>query len=112
MFDEHQNFTHECVSLSQTSRCATRNSAMWSPPEPSSGTFSPADLVGRGAPDTTCVDAFANPNVEASRPRSAADRVDTGFFFAAMMPLKFGYRGSPIFSFTHTTTRHQPGTLA
>ena len=36
-------------------------------------------------------------------PASASDSVDTGFFFAAMIPLNDGYRGSLIFSPTDTT---------
>ena len=36
-------------------------------------------------------------------PRSASANVSTGFFFAAMIPLNDGYRGSLIFSTTLTT---------
>ena len=36
-------------------------------------------------------------------PASARVSVSTGFFLAAMMPLKHGYRGSLIFSTTLTT---------
>ena len=38
--------------------------------------------------------------------------VTSGFFLAAMMPLKDGYRGSLIFSMTPTTTGSLPRTVA
>jgi len=47
--------------------------------------------------------ALANPTSARSIPASASDNVATGFFFAAMIPLNDGYRGSLIFSFTLTT---------
>ena len=52
---------------------------------------------------TTDVSAPAAPTCDASSPASASDSVVTFFFFAAMIPLNDGYRGSLIFSPTLTT---------
>ena len=47
--------------------------------------------------------ALARPTSAASTPASASAIVATGFFFAAMIPLNEGYRGSLIFSDTEIT---------
>jgi len=45
---------------------------------------------GRLVNDSTFVHAASSPTCEVSTPRSDSDHVSTGFFFAAMMPLKEG----------------------
>src|SRR6478736_4654969 len=82
---------------------ATRYSAIFVPPSPSSVTFSPAVLGGFGVDASTLEPALATPTSSASTPISASVSVVTSFFFAAMMPLKDGKRGSLIFSVTLTT---------
>src|SRR5262249_30442514 len=79
---------------------------------PSSLTFTPAALGGFGDASTTAVAACSNPNPAASSPRSDNPSTVIGFFFAAMIPLKFGYRGSLIFSVTDTTTGSDAVTCA
>src|ERR1700735_5147000 len=81
----------------------TRNSATLLPPSPSSLTTVPAWRGGRSAKSTTSVDAFPKPTRLVSIPASAQDSTCSGFFFAAMIPLNDGYRGSLIFSTTLIT---------
>ena len=45
-------------------------------------------------------------------PRSDNDQLSNGFFFAAMMFLKFGNRGSAAFSVTHATAGSGAATLS
>ena len=61
-------------------------------------------MGGFGDAEVTVVSALASPTSPASTPTSARVSVATGFFFAAMIPLNDGYRGSLIFSDTDTTT--------
>src|SRR6478672_4655132 len=82
---------------------ATRYSATFVPPSPSSVTFSPAVFGGLGVDTMTLEPALATPTSSASTPISASVNVVTSFFLAAMMPLKDGKRGSLIFSLTETT---------
>src|SRR6476469_8283099 len=72
---------------------ATRYSAIFVPPSPSSVTFSPAVFGGFGVDEMTFVPALATPTSSPSTPISASVRVVTSFFLAAMMPLKDGKRG-------------------
>src|SRR4051812_30412593 len=83
--------------------CDARNSASFAPPSPSSLTIWPACFGGRGENSATSVPEPSRPTLSASMPASASDSVVRGFFFAAMMPLNDGYRGSLIFSTTETT---------
>src|SRR5882724_2337044 len=82
---------------------ATRYSAIFVPPSPSSVTFWPAVLAGLGVDASTLEPALATPTSSPSTPISASVSVMTSFFLAAMMPLKDGKRGSLIFSLTLTT---------
>src|SRR6202041_1407324 len=88
---------------SQMNFRSARNPAALAPPSPSSFTTTPAARGGRAAKSATAVAAPASPTDPASTPRSASDSTCTGFFFAAMIPLNVGYRGSLIFSTTDTT---------
>jgi hypothetical protein len=69
---------------------SARNAAALLPPSPSSFTTTPAARGGRLAKSSTHYPAFASPTDPASTERSAIDRVCTGFFFAAMIPLNVG----------------------
>ena len=62
--------------------------------ESSSVTIVPAVRGGRAVTSVTSVQAATPPTWSAESSRSASDQVCTGFFFAAMMPLNDGYRGS------------------
>ena len=98
--------------------CATRYSAILVPPSPSSLTFSPAVFGGLGVEDSTVDPALSRPTSSPSTPMSARVMVLTSFFFAAMMPLKDGKRGSLIFSVTLTiagsdaSTVHRPSSVS
>src|SRR6185312_7920974 len=111
--DQHQYFCHDLASLrAQTSFRDARNSAILTPPSPSSTTTCPAWRGGATANSTTSVEAAAKPNSSASRSRSATVNVLTGFDFAAMIPLNDGYRGSLIFSTTLITAGRRPRTTS
>jgi hypothetical protein len=69
---------------------AARKSAALTPPSPSSLTTVPAWRGGRLAKLTTSVAAAPSPPGPGSMPASARLRVSTGFFLAAMIPLKDG----------------------
>ena len=69
-----------------------RYAASFSPASPSSVIFTPAP---RGGFSLTWVRIDCGADAGSmSTPRSASDTVSNGFFFAAMMPLKFGNRAS------------------
>jgi hypothetical protein len=53
-------------------------------------TLTPSPFGGRPAKSSTWLVALARPTVDGSTPRSASDLVSTGFFLAAMIPLKEG----------------------
>src|ERR1700749_1339440 len=91
--------------------CVTRNSATLVPPSPSSLTTVPAARGGRSAKSTTSVCALPRPTSDGSIPASAQDSTCSGFFFAAMIPLNDGYRGSLIFSTTLITAGTLPCTV-
>ena len=67
----------------------------------------PSAAAGRRSPPPTSPRSPARPG-RPSTPRSARVRTCTGFFFAAMIPLNVGYRGSLIFSTTDTTAGSDP----
>src|SRR5680860_47814 len=91
----------------------TRNSASFAAPDPSSSvTTSPCVRGGRASVDSTVVHAADRPTFSASTPRSASDQVSTGFFFAAMIPLNDGYRASPDWSVTLSTSGAVPSTTS
>src|SRR5690606_20493353 len=90
--DEDENLRH-CPLIpfpGQMNFFDARNSAIFAPPSPSSVTISPLARGGASAKSTTSVAAFARPTCEASMPASARPSVSTGFFLAAMIPLKEG----------------------
>src|SRR6202000_948760 len=89
----------------------TRNSATLVPPSPSSLTTVPAARGGRSAKSTTSVDPLPRPTSDGAIPGSAQDSPCSGFFFAAMIPLNDGYRGSLIFSTTLITAGTLPCTV-
>src|SRR5699024_197458 len=92
--DEDEDFSHGCapclLSLAQTNLWVVRNSASLVPPSPSSVTMVPCSRGGRLLVASTWVQALARPTWPASTPRSARAHSSTGFFFAAMIPLKEG----------------------
>ena len=88
VLDEHKYFSH-CWAP-QMNFCADRKSAMATPPLPSSVTIVPLAFGGRAAASSTTDHAAARPTSLAATPRPARSRVSTGFFLAAMMPLKDG----------------------
>src|SRR5690606_15779775 len=88
--DDNENFRHGS-NAPQMNFFEARNSTSAVAPEPSSSlTISPAVRGGRAAVSSTAVQAAARPTWPASTPRSLSDRVSSGFFLAAMMPLKDG----------------------
>src|ERR1019366_956968 len=104
-FDEYEYVGHGCFSWffrAQMSFAAARKSAIWVPAVPSSVMTVPPSRGGRGVTVVTTDHEFAPPASPAEIPRSASVRVSTGFFLAAMSPLKFGYRASAICSVTET----------
>src|SRR6478735_1956668 len=73
------------------------------PASPSSVMMVPAVRGGRASAVSTAVQEPDLPTWAASTPMSARLKVVMVFFLAAIMPLKFGYRGSLIWSVTETT---------
>src|SRR5690606_40242689 len=91
--DQNQNFRHwiRSPSASQMNFLDARNSTSAVAPDPSSSlTISPAVRAGRSVTFSTVVHAASRPTSPASTPMSDRLSDSSGFFFAAMMPLKDG----------------------
>ena len=104
MLDEDQNLSHVAPSQPSSDELLRgQELGHLAPPSPSSFTIMPACRGGRVAKLDHLGGRAGQPDRGGVEPRSASDSVCTGFFFAAMIPLNDGYRGSLIFSTTLTT---------
>src|SRR6266568_694049 len=109
---ENQNVRHDSAAP-QRNLLLDRNSTSCAAPVPSeSVTTVPALRGGRAVTPVTCDHATEPPTSSADKPRSDSAQVCTGFFFAAMIPLNDGYRGSFAASVTLRTSGSVPSTVS
>src|SRR5262249_4383110 len=86
-----------------SSRFSARKSTIFCGLLPSSSIFTVSPRAGGSPSASTSVFEPASPSCVGSMPRSPAERLSCGFFFAPMIPFSDGYRGSLIASDTATT---------